>query len=224
MAAAKSKKLQSTWMQRYFVKAKLKAPTGITLSPVESQALADVQMLDVRVLKDNQQEVLSAISATRIGSFSTEISKAVTARGVAARTYQITKDPIKKREWARRLVVATETERTLVGVKDRMETTRDRLEMIKGDIELQLYEAEARYAESQAYAKAGKQLRLVGEKLMDARRRASTTKVEYSNLEITMEGAEKMVNDNEAEALLLQADQIINEAKVEEEKSEVEES
>lgn len=206
---AKQVKPSSSWVQRYRVKLKLKAPHGIQLSQGETEALVDIQQEDVRILKDNQQEVLSAIGVTRSIEVGNQIKKAQSARSVAAATYRNTKDPIKKREWARRLVVADTTRKGLVDMKNRMTSTRERLEMIKGDLELQIVEAEARVAETMAYAKAGKQLRLAGETLVNARTRAKGGAIEYTNLEISMEGAEKLINDTDPEQLLAQADAII---------------
>jgi hypothetical protein len=206
---AKQVKPTSSWLQRYRVKLKLKAPHGIQLSQGETEALVDIQQEDVRILKDNQQEVLSAIGVTRSIEVGNQIKKAQSARSTAAATYRNTKDPIKKREWARRLVVADTTRKGLVDMKNRMTSTRERLDMIKGDLELQIVEAEARVAETMAYAKAGKQLRLAGETLVNARTRAKGGAIEYTNLEISMEGAEKLINDTDPEQLLAQADAII---------------
>lgn len=207
--AIKAKQVNSSWLQRYRVKLKLKAPHGIQLSQGETEALVDIQQEDVRILKDNQQEVLSAIGVTRSVEVGNQIKKAQSARSTAAATYRNTKDPIKKREWARRLVVADTTRKGLVDMKNRMTSTRERLDMIKGDLELQIVEAEARVAETMAYAKAGKQLRLAGETLVNARTRAKGGAIEYTNLEISMEGAEKLINDTDPEQLLAQADAII---------------
>lgn len=211
--AIKAKQVNSSWLQRYRVKLKLKAPHGIQLSQGETEALVDIQQEDVRILKDNQQEVLSAIGVTRSVEVGNQIKKAQSARSTAAATYRNTKDPIKKREWARRLVVADTTRKGLVDMKNRMTSTRERLDMIKGDLELQIVEAEARVAETMAYAKAGKQLRLAGETLVNARTRAKGGAIEYTNLEISMEGAEKLINDTDPEQLLAQADAIIGGSK-----------
>lgn len=206
---AKQVKPTSSWLQRYRVKLKLKAPHGIQLSQGETEALVDIQQEDVRILKDNQQEVLAAIGVTKSVEVGNQIKKAQGARSVAAATYKNTKDPIKKREWARRLVIADTTRKGLVDMKNRMTATADRLQMIKGDMELQIVEAEAKVAETMAYAKAGKQLRLAGETLVSARTRAKSNAIEYTNLEITMEGAEKMLSGADPEELLAQADAII---------------
>jgi hypothetical protein len=207
--AIKAKKVKVSFMDRYRVKLKLKAPHGVRLSPGETEALVEIQEKDVQVLKDNQQEVLSAIGVTRSIEVGAQIKKAQSARSVAATTYRNTKDPIKKREWARRLVVADTTRKGLLDMKNRMTVTRERLEMIKGDIELQIVEAEAKVAETKAYAKAGNQLRLAGETLVSARTRAKNNAIEYTNLEISMEGAEKLINDADPQDLLAQADKIL---------------
>lgn len=205
--ALKPKKIG--FIQRYKVGLKLKSPHGIILSKSETEALVAIQQEDVQILKQNQQEVLTAIGVTHSVQLGNQIKKANTARSIAAATYKNTKDPIKKREWARRLVIADNTRKGLVDMKSRMTVTRERLEMIKGDMELQIVEAEAKVAETKAYAQAGDQLRLAGETLVSARTRAQSNAIEYTNLEVTMEGAEKMLNNTEPKELLAQADAII---------------
>lgn len=197
------------FINRFKVGIKLKAPHGVRLSQGETEALVDIQQEDVQTLKDNQQEVLAAIGVTHSVNVGNQIKRAQSARSVAAATYRTCKDPIKKREWARRLVVADNTRKALVSMKNRMTITRERLEMIKGDLTLEIVEAEARVAETTAYAKAGKQLRLAGETLVNARTRAKGNAIEYTNLEVSMEGAEKLINDTEPEDLLAQADAIL---------------
>jgi hypothetical protein len=199
----------ASWVDRYKVKLKLKSPRGIRLTQGETEALVEIQQKDVKVLKDNQQEVLAAMAVTHTVDVKSQIKRTTAARSVAASNYKQSQDPIKKREWARRLVVADNTHKSLNELQDRMVVTRDRLEMIKGDIEMQLIEAEAKVAETTAYAKAGKQLRLAGETLVNARTRAKSGAIEYTNLEISMEGAEKLINDTKPEALLAQADAIV---------------
>lgn len=208
MSKAKVIQQKSSWIDRFSVKVKLRVPSGITLTQGETEALADIQQKDVSIMKDNQQEILAAIGVTRSIDLASQIKKSSSVRSTAVSTYKKTKDPIKKREWARRIVVADNTHKSLSAMRDKMQVTRERLEMIKGDIEMQIIEAEAKVAETRAYAKAGKQLRLAGDTLVNARIRAKDNAIEYSNLEITMEGAEKMINDSEPENLLEQANMI----------------
>ena len=205
--AIKPKK--SSFVDRFTVGIKLRTPHGIRLTHGETEALVEMQHADVKVLINNQQEVLSAIGVTHSVEVGNQIKKAQSARSAASQYYRNTKDPIKKREWARRLVIADSTRKGLVDMKNRMSVTRERLEMIKGDMELQIIDAEAKVAETAAYAKAGRQLRLAGETLVNARTRAKGTAIEYSNLEITMEGAEKMISKTAPEDLLAQADAIL---------------
>lgn len=201
-------KAKSSIMDRYKVRLKLKAPKGIRLTQGETEALVDIQEKDVKVLKDNQQEVMAALGVTKSIDVKSQLETSQAARSIALSTYKRTKDPIKKREWARRLVVSNNTLKSLTQLKKRMTATHDRLLMIKGDLELQVIEAEARVAETKAYAKAGKQLRLAGETLINARTRAKSNAIEYTNLEITMEGAEKLINDTDPQDLIAQADRI----------------
>lgn len=198
-----------SWFQKFKVRTKLNAPVSVKLSTGETVALAQIYEEDVATIKKNQYEVDNALSATSSPDVKDALEKAQAARSNAAGTYKITKDPLKKREWARRVVVADSTLKSIRNMKKRIEATHDRLGMIKGDLELQLMEAEARAAEAKAYAKAGNQLRLAGEKLIDARTRAKHMKVEYANLEVNMSAAEKSIDKSDPEDLINKANKII---------------
>lgn len=201
---------KSSWAQKSMVKMKVLMPMGVSLSPSETIVLSEMYEGDVKILKDNKSEVSKAIRATESKLVSSNAVKmARAAKSQAVGTYKITKDPVKKREWARRIVIADQTIQTMRGVKTRLEATKDRLTMIMGDMELQLMEAEARAAEMSAYAAAGNSLRLAGEKLIHARSRANRLKLEYDNLEVTMEGAEKFAVGLSDQELLKAADAVV---------------
>lgn len=200
--------MKSNWLQRFAVRAKVKAPVGIKLTSGETVALADVYTLDAEKIKKNHKEVESAIRATTMQDNIRAIQTSMTAKTTAVGIFKRTKDPIKKREWARRILVADHTLKSMRGMEKRMSSAYERLNMIKGDIELQLIEAEGRAAEAMAYAKAGKQIRLAGQKLVDARSRAKTLKLEYANLEVTMEGAEKAIDSRDPESLIEEANKL----------------
>lgn len=204
-----SKETKSNFIQRFSVKMKVKSPVGIRLSSGETVALADIYDSDVKKLKQNQREVVGAVQATTLQDNTLAIDKAMTAKNTAASVYRRTKDPIKKREWARRLVIANHALVSMRDMRKRMNAAHDRLNMIKGDVELQVMEAEGKAAEARAYASAGKQLRLAGQKLIDARTRAKTVKLEYTNLEVSMEGAEKLIDKRKPEDILKEAESLL---------------
>lgn len=202
-------KSKSNWVQKSAVKLKVLMPMGVRLSPGETITLSEMYEDDAKVIKDNKAEVANAIKATERSIVSSNAIKlARGAKSQAIGTFKITKDPVKRREWARRIVVADQTIQTMRGVKTRLSATKDRLTMIMGDLELQYIEAEAKAAEMAAYASAGNSLRLAGEKLMHARSRANKLKLEYDNLEVTMEGAEKMASGLTDAQLLSAAENI----------------
>lgn len=203
-------KSKAKWAQKAAVKLKVLMPMGVRLTPGETIVLSEMYEGDAKVIKDNKAEVAEAIKTTEQKIISSNALKlARGAKSQAVGTYKITKDPVKKREWARRIIVADQTIQTMRGVKVRLTATKDRLTMIMGDLELQLMEAEARAAEMAAYAEAGNSLRLAGEKLIHARSRANKLKLEYDNLEVTMEGAERMASGLSDAELLSAADNIV---------------
>jgi hypothetical protein len=205
-----TKKKGASFLQKAKVKLKVALPVGVTLTPGETIVLSEMYQDDVKVLEKNSVELRKAISATESSlSVQNSVKTARAARSQAVGTYKITKDPIKKREWARRIVVADQTIQSIRDVKMRLAATKDRLTMIKGDMELQLMEAEAKAAEMQAYAAAGQSLRLAGEKLMQARTRANKLSLEYGNLEVTMEGAEGMISKLTAKEIEAKAEEVL---------------
>lgn len=207
-------KNKANWMQKAKVRLKILAPVGITLSPSETLVLSSMYDEDVEVLEKNNSEVRKAITATEKSlKITNTLTAARAARSQAAGFLKITKDPIKSREWARRIVIADQTISSVMQVKTRLSATKDRLTMIKGDMELQLMEAEAKAQEMQAYATAGNSLRLAGEKLMQARSRANKLSLEYNNLEVTMEGAEKMMSHLTPAEILAKAKEIMSRGK-----------
>lgn len=206
-----TKKTGSGWTQKAKVKLKMLIPVGVVLSPGETATLAEIYQDDAKLLEKNSTEVSKAIKATEASlNISNTLSTARAARSQAVGTFKITKDPIKKREWARRIVVADQTIQSVRAAKMRLNATKDRLTMIKGDMELQLIEANTKAAEMNAYAQAGNSLRLAGEKLMHARTRANKLSFEYDNLEVTMEGAEGLVSDVKPTELVAKAQEIID--------------
>lgn len=204
-------KTSAGWTQKAKVKLKMLIPVGVVLSPGETATLAEIYTDDAKLLEKNSSEVSKAIRATEQGlNISNTLSTARAARNQAVGTFKITKDPIKKREWARRIVVADQTIKSVRDAKMRLNATKDRLTMIKGDMELQLIEANTKASEMQAYASAGNSLRLAGEKLMHARSRANKLSLEYDNLEVTMEGAESMMSEIKPTELVAKAQAIID--------------
>lgn len=207
---AKSKTSKSAWVQKAKVNFKMMVPMGLSLTPGETIVLSEMYNEDVTTLENNSTEVSKAIRATEKSlNMANTVATARQARSHAVATFKRTKDPIKKREWARRVVVADSAIQTVRGVKLRLGATKDRLTMIKGDMELQLMEAEAKAAEMSAYAQAGNGLRLAGEKLMQARSRANKLGLEYDNLEVTMEGAERALSNVPETQLVSKAEEII---------------
>ena len=198
---------KTSWIDRTKMKLKVSVPMGVTLTSGESLALAEVYREDAKRLRESEKEVTTALSSTaKVDAFN--VDTALAARNMAISTFKRTKNPIKRREWARRVVVAEETLGTLRKVRKRMTATHDRLTMIHGDLQLQIVQQEALAAEAEAYAKAGKQLRLVGDNLVSARTRVKGLKFEYDNLEVTMEGAEKQISSDKPDRVLRQAEKI----------------
>lgn len=203
-----------TWKQKKLLNFKLKSPKGVVLNEKETVALSKMYKEDSATVKNNLAEVNKAITAAKAVDVAEAVETSSEVRNRAVGVYKRTQDPIKKAEWARRVVVADQTIKSLRAIRKRSMATRERLTMIAGDLELQLMEAEAKAAEADAYAKAGTQLRLVGDKLIDARTRAEAVKVEYDNLEVTMESAEGFISGLKRDELIAKANQISKGVKV----------
>ena len=118
-----------------------------------------------------------------------------------------TKNPIKKREWARRLIVTNNMIKQLRETQKNIKVTGERLGMLKQDLEWELITARIKVIEAKTYAETEKQLRLAGQELINARSEAEEVKVNYSNLEITMENVKEQINSKN---LLEEAEKLAN--------------
>ena len=190
------------------LKSKLKAPKGVRLSTAETGAIIDLWKEDHKVLEKNSTTLVGAEDEIRrvieykLPDILTEVTA---ARTEAARFFKITKDPLKKREWARRLVVAERARLSVTESKKRMEGMTARIKSVVADAALEKKALEIRIAEAEAYQKMGKGLHLVGETLIDARIRASTTSVEFGSLELGLESIESTVRQTSDEKIMKEA-------------------
>ena len=191
----------SNWAQRMKIKAKLLSPVGITLTNSEAKILLDGQLEAVKTLEQDQLKI-KRVERNISVDYDDAIKQSSAALNMARGTYSRTKNPVLKREWARRLVIADKTTNELVQAKKRTSLVIDRLKMIAGDMELEMLAAKARAAETKMYVEAGDTLRLVGDKLIQARAKSKPMQLEYDNLEVSMEGAEKLVNDMDENKVL----------------------
>ena len=187
----------SSWATKQKLRVKMLKPSGVTLTPKESEHLADSKEEDLRVIEGNLEELEDARISTSTYDMKKNMEKVEGALSMAKGVYKRTKNPIKKREWARRIVVANNTRQTLKDTVARVEQARERFEAIAQDMEMEKMRAEAQIKEARLYAKAGKYLNLKGEELLSARSSAKNLKVEYKNLEVTMEGAEQLLVDDD---------------------------
>lgn len=198
----------STWTQKAKLKLKLASPIGVTLSNSEAKILLQEQEKAVRVLEKDETRIEKIRDGINI-DIDESIAESTEALNQARGTYKRTKNPVLKREWARRMVIADKTTQTLVQTKKRTELVASRLKMIAGDIRLEIMAAEARAAETKMYVEAGDTLRLVGDKLLQARAKSKPMKMEYKNLEVTMEGAEKLVSSIPDEQIIQEAERLL---------------
>lgn len=198
----------SSWAKKAKLKLKLASPVGVTLTNSEAKVLLEEQVKAVELLEKDETRIEKIQRGINV-AIDDSISEASEALNQARGTFKRTKNPVLKREWARRMVIADRTTQTLVQTKKRTKLVNSRLKMIAGDIRLELLAAEARAAETKMYVEAGDTLRLVGDKLIQARAKSKPMKIEYKNLEITMEGAEKLVSDISDDEILKQAERLL---------------
>jgi len=198
----------ASWIKKSKLRLKLASPVGITLTNSEAKILLDEQSRAVKNLEKDESKIAKIQRGINL-NIDDSIKEASEALNQARGVYKRTTNPVLKREWARRIVVADKTAQTLVQTKKRTELVMERLRMVAGDIRLELLAAEARAAETKMYVDAGESLRLVGDKLIQARAKSKPMKVEYSNLEVSMEGAEKLVSGMSDEELLIEAERLV---------------
>lgn len=190
------------------LKMKLRAPSGVKLSSGETAAIIDIWKKDQRVLTQNNtqlEEADASIKRTLEYKLPDVLAEVTQARTEAARFFQITKDPLKKREWARRLVIADHAMNSVRDSKKRMTGMSDRIKTLVADASIEKQALDIRIAEAEAYLKMGKGLHLVGESLINARLRAQSSSIEFTNLEFGIEAAEKLVRKTDDSKIMSQA-------------------
>jgi hypothetical protein len=197
-------------IRRSVLNMKLRSPKGVKLSNNETSAVINIWKEDAKKLEKNNSTLESA--AKQISSnlilLPDALEETTKARSDAARFFKITKDPLKKREWARRLVVAERARTSIKGAQKRMEGMSERIKTLVADATLEKRALDIRVGEAEAYQKMGDGLHLVGESLINARSRAKTMEIEFSNLELGIETLEKSVKGSSDEELLLEAERI----------------
>ena len=117
-----SKKSVEKKLKGGFFSFSQKVPSGITLTSEETKEVIELWKEDVEVIKTNTEKLSSADTAiernlTRLPESLSQVSN---ARNDAIRYFKITKDPIKRREWARRLIVADNAHKSIKASQDRM--------------------------------------------------------------------------------------------------------
>lgn len=190
------------------LKMKLRAPTGVKLSSGETTAIIDIWKKDQRILQQNNRELEEAdvsIKRTLEHTLPDVLAEVTEARIEASRYFKITKDPLKKREWARRLVIADHAMKSVRNSKKRMTVMSDRIKTLVADASLEKRALDIRIAEAEAYMKMGKGLHLVGESLVDARLRAQSSNIEFTNIEFGIEAAERLVRNTSDSDIIEQA-------------------
>lgn len=211
--ATKTKKLGT--IRSGILRMKLRAPSGIQLDAKETTAIIDLWKDDKKVMETNSADLIQAelaikaIVQHKVPDILVELNA---ARSEAVRFFKITKDPLKKREWARRLVVAERARNSVKDSQQRMQGVTERIKAVVSDASLEKQALEVRIAEAEAYQKMGKGLHLVGDSLINARIRAKSSKVEFMNLELGIESIEKTVSQTSDSAIVEEANKILRES------------
>lgn len=196
---------------RHIFKAKLRTPKGVKLTSDETVALIDIWKEDVKTIQSNSELLTKAdtqivsIVETQLPDVLKEVEQ---ARSEALRFFKITKDPLKKPEWARRLVVADRSLQSIRNSKKRMLGMSSRVKALVADASLEKKALDIRIAEAEAYVSMGKGLQLVGDTLISARERASTASIEFSNLELGIENIEAEVAQSKQSSVVAEAERI----------------
>lgn len=206
-----SKKSVEKKLKGGFFSFNQKIPSGITLTSEETKEVIELWKEDVEVIKTNTEKLNSADTAiernlTRLPESLSQVSN---ARNDAIRYFKITKDPIKRREWARRLIVADNAHKSIKASQDRMNVTRARIQSVVKDAALEKLALDVRISEAEAYVKMGEGLQLVGEMLVSARTRAKKADMEFSTLEFNTEQLEAHVVNYKDEKLIAEAEKIL---------------
>ncbi len=199
-------------IRRGILNLRLRVPAGVKLTAGETSTLIDVWKDDQKVLTENhtQLETASQAIARNINRIPEALQEVTLARTEAARYFKITKDPLKRREWARRLVVAERARVAIKGSQKRMVVMQDRVKTLVQDAVLEKRALDTRIAEAEAYAKMGSGLKLVGESLIDARFKVKANEIHFRDLELGIEDLDKVVKQVGEDSIMAEAKLILS--------------
>lgn len=199
-------------IRRGILNLRLRVPAGVKLTAGETSTLIDVWKDDQKILTGNHTQLETANQAiTRnISRIPDSLQEVTQARTEAARFFKITKDPIKKREWARRLVVAERARVAIKGSQKRMIVMQDRIKTLVSDAVLEKRALDTRIAEAEAYAKMGTGLKLVGESLIDARFKVKANEIHFRDLELGIEDLDKTIKAVGDDSIMAEAKSILS--------------
>ena len=188
-----------------------KIPSGITLTSDETKEVIELWKKDAETIEENTVTLKDADFALgrNLEKLPNMLKEVNTQRTDAIRYFKITKDPIKKREWARRVIVADNAFKSINQSKNRMEVTRERIKSVVQDAAIEKIALDVRIAEAEAYTKMGEGLQLVGEMLVAARTRAKRADIEFTTLEFNTEQIETHVIDLKDSKLIEKAQKIV---------------
>lgn len=124
----------------------------------------------------------------------------------AKRYFKTTKNPVKRREWARRVVIANNTLQSLVDSEKRVRDSVDRTKSYVAEAKLVETALETRIREAKIYRELNGGLKLVGQSLIDARTRFKQFDVEYTNFDINLESLKKEVESRKDENVVKEAE------------------
>lgn len=186
-------------------------PKGDKLTGVEADALIK-DWGDQKSLVYQREQTLSTVAdkiEVRQGEISDDLPEATTQLREAKRIFKITKNPVARRKWARKVVLRSAYYEYLRNSKITLESTVERVRDAIEDAKLVYDMIDHRVKDAKIYRELNGGIHLVGKALIDARSRHQFPEIEYQSLEYSMEQLESEVSSKTDDQVLIEAQSIV---------------
>lgn len=202
-----SKKLDI--IQRFMVRL----PMGLTLKGSEAEKVITIWKDERKDVERKQWdfEKLATKVQKRLKELEPSILDSAKEVKVARSNYKKSVNPIARRRWARRLVLAGELHKYNRNSKVQLEAMCERVKDAIEDSKLVTNLITSRIADAEIYYQLNGRLKLVGKDLAAATRQYAMPEIEYKNAEFTMEQIEKNLSNKDDDTLLIEAEAIMKE-------------
>lgn len=198
-------------LKRAVLKRRAAKPSGVKLSDADARLVIrewkdEVEATTKSIAKLKSVDYRSASHLAKVGEAKDNVASQLVE---AKRCFKISKNPLKKEEWARKVLIANKTLKTLVESEKRVQGSIDRAKSFIAEASLVKTMLDTRISEAELYREMNGGLKLVGEALIDAKSRYKEVDFEFENLELGFEHLEQGVISSPADAVIKEAQELV---------------